>query len=36
MATLHTVDRQAQLMRLILIILGAALAIVGWVRWAVL
>jgi hypothetical protein len=33
MATLHTVDRQAQLVRLILMILGAALAMVGWVRW---
>jgi hypothetical protein len=33
MATLHTVDRQAQLIRLILMILGAALAMVGWVRW---
>ena len=36
MATLHTVDRQAQLIHLILMILGAALAIVGWARWAVL
>ena len=34
MATLHTVDRQAQLIRLILVILGAVLAIVGWARWA--
>jgi hypothetical protein len=34
MATLNTVDRQAQVIRLILAILGAALAIVGWARWA--
>jgi hypothetical protein len=34
MATQHGVDRQAQLMRLILVILGAALALIGWVRWA--
>jgi hypothetical protein len=34
MATLNTFDRQAQFIRLILAILGAALAIVGWARWA--
>ena len=34
MATQHGVDRQAQLIRLILMILGAALALVGWARWA--
>jgi hypothetical protein len=34
MATLNTVDRQAQLVRLILAILGAVLALVGWARWA--
>jgi hypothetical protein len=28
------VDRQAQLIRLILMILGAALALAGWGRWA--
>ena len=34
MATVDTVDRQAQFIRLILVILGAFLAIVGWARWA--
>jgi hypothetical protein len=34
MVTPETVDRQAQLMRLILVILGAILAVVGWYRWA--
>jgi len=34
MATVDTVDRQAQFIRLILAILGAVLAIVGWARWA--
>jgi hypothetical protein len=34
MATLNTVDWQAQLIRLILVVLGAGLAIVGWARWA--
>jgi hypothetical protein len=34
MATLHTVDRQAPLIRLMLLILGAVLAIVGWAQWA--
>ena len=34
MATLRTLDRQAQLIRLVLMILGAALAIVGWARFA--
>jgi hypothetical protein len=34
MATPNTVDRQAQLIRLILVILGAILAVVGWYRWA--
>jgi hypothetical protein len=29
-----TVDRQAQYIRLILAVLGAVLAIVGWARWA--
>jgi hypothetical protein len=27
------VDREAQIIRLTLVILGAALAIVGWLRW---
>jgi hypothetical protein len=34
MTTLKTVDRQAQFIRLILVILGALLAIVGWARFA--
>jgi hypothetical protein len=34
MATLNTVDRQAGFIRLILAIVGAVLAIVGWARWA--
>ena len=34
MATRDTVDRQAQLVRLILVILGAILAVVGGYRWA--
>jgi hypothetical protein len=34
MATLPGVDRQAEMIRLVLMILGAALAIVGWARWA--
>jgi hypothetical protein len=34
MATLNDVDWQAQLIRLILAILGAVLAMVGWARWA--
>jgi hypothetical protein len=34
MSTLRSVDWQAQFIRLILILLGAALAIVGWARWA--
>jgi hypothetical protein len=33
MATLNTFDRQAQFIRLILMVLGAVLAIVGWARW---
>jgi hypothetical protein len=27
-------DRQAQLVRLLLMIVGAALLAVGWIRWA--
>ena len=34
MATLQTVDRQAQFIRLILAILGALLAVAGWLRFA--
>jgi hypothetical protein len=34
MATLNAVDRQAQILRLILAILGALLAVVGWARFA--
>ena len=30
----NTVDRQAQFIRLIVAIVGALLAIVGWARWA--
>jgi hypothetical protein len=33
MATLRGVD-QAELIRLVLMVLGAALAVVGWARWA--
>ena len=32
-ATKHA-DRQAQVIRLILVILGVVLALVGWGRWA--
>ena len=31
--TVKYADRQAQLIRLILVILGAVLAVVGWLRW---
>ena len=34
MATPNTVDYQAQLVLLMLVILGAILAVVGWYRWA--
>jgi hypothetical protein len=34
MATLNSVDRQAQFIRLLLMIIGAVLALVGWARWA--
>ena len=34
MSTLNTVDRQAQFIRLILVVLGALLTIVGWARFA--
>ena len=34
MATLNFVDRQAQFIRVILVILGALLTIVGWARFA--
>ena len=34
MSTLKTADWQAQVILLILVVLGAALAIVGWARWA--
>jgi hypothetical protein len=30
---LANVDREAQVIRLMLVILGAALAVVGWLRW---
>jgi predicted small lipoprotein YifL len=35
LATLRNVDRQAQLIRLILMILGAVLALAGCGRWAI-
>ena len=34
MPALPHVDRQAQCIRVILVMLGALLAIVGWGRWA--
>ena len=34
MATLNSVDRQAQFVRLLLMITGAVLAVVGWARFA--
>jgi hypothetical protein len=34
MATTNATDWQAQLVRLVLAVLGAALALVGWARWA--
>jgi hypothetical protein len=34
MTTLNNVDRQAEFIRLILVILGACLTIIGWARWA--
>jgi hypothetical protein len=34
MSTLTALDRQAQFIRLILAIVGALLAIVGWARFA--
>jgi hypothetical protein len=34
MATIRDLDRQAELIRLVLMILGAALAVVGWARFA--
>jgi|KBSMisStandDraft_5_1062788.scaffolds.fasta_scaffold3680165_2 hypothetical protein len=36
MTTLKQVDWQAQFIRLILVILGAGLAMVGWARFAML
>ena len=34
MATVNETERQANLVRLLLVILGLALAVVGWYRWA--
>jgi hypothetical protein len=34
MATLKSVDWQAQFIRAILMLLGAGLALIGWARWA--
>ena len=36
MTTPNSADQQAQYIRLVLAILGAALALVGWARWAAL
>ena len=36
MAISNATDRQAQLVRLGLAVLGAALALVGWARWAMI
>jgi hypothetical protein len=36
MATLKSVDWQAQFIRLVLMVLGAGLALVGWARFATL
>ena len=33
MANAHTPDRQSQLLLLMLMLLGTALAIIGWYRW---
>jgi hypothetical protein len=34
MSLLDAPDRQTQLIRLVLMVLGAFLAVTGWVRWA--
>jgi|GEM_PF-2657057 len=34
MSLLDATDRQSQFIRLILVVLGVFLAIVGWLRWA--
>ena len=34
MSLIDAPDRQSQVIRLILVILGAFLAVVGWLRWA--
>ena len=36
MSTATDVDRQAQFIRLILVVLGTALALIGWGRFAML
>jgi hypothetical protein len=36
MATPMNADRQAQIIRLILVVLGTMLALVGWARFAML
>jgi len=33
MASVHTPDRQSQMLLLLLMLLGTVLAIVGWYRW---
>jgi hypothetical protein len=34
MSLLDAPDRQSQFVRLVLMLLGAFLAVVGWLRWA--
>lgn len=34
MSQLDAPDRQSQFIRLVLVMLGAFLAVVGWLRWA--
>ena len=34
MSLLDAPDRQSQFIRLVLVMLGAFLAVVGWLRWA--
>jgi hypothetical protein len=33
MSTMQNIDAQAQFIRLILMLLGAALTVAGWARW---
>ena len=34
MSTVNNVDRQAQFIRLLLVVVGALLALIGWARFA--